>query len=47
MARQRRLYFRVSDDEFERLQAEANRQEVSMADVFRAWVHRLPDPKPN
>ncbi len=45
MSRARRLNFRVSDDEFERLEAEANRQGVSMADIFRAWVHRLPKPK--
>ncbi len=45
MARQRRLNFRVSDQEYEQLEAEAKRQGISMADIFRAWIHRLPLPK--
>lgn len=45
MARTKSIPFRFTEMEIAKLKAEAERQGVSMAEVVRAWINALPEPK--
>ncbi|NEU75657.1 ribbon-helix-helix protein, CopG family [Hassallia byssoidea VB512170] len=44
MSREKMLKIRVSDYEFEQLRQEAQKQGVSMSDVVRKYISKLPKP---
>jgi len=45
MTRPRVYNLRLSDDEFERLQAYAESKQITGAEVLRQYIQRLPKPK--
>jgi predicted DNA-binding protein len=45
MLKEKRLEIRLSDDDFARLEAYANHKDVSMAQVLREYIKRLPKPQ--
>jgi antitoxin component of RelBE/YafQ-DinJ toxin-antitoxin module len=47
MARKELLQIRLTGDEKERLHAEAERREISMSEVIRDYIKRLPKIKKN
>jgi hypothetical protein len=44
MARTNTLPIRLTDLELAKLKAEAERQDISMSEVVRAWINALPEP---
>ena len=44
MSREKRLNIRISDYEYQQLQDESVRRGVSMADIVRGWIGKLPRP---
>jgi hypothetical protein len=45
MSRDKRLEIRLTEDEHRRLEAYASEKDVSMAQVLREYIKRLPKPK--
>jgi hypothetical protein len=45
MAREKRLNIRVTEQEWERLKAYAETQQLKMAEVIRLHINSLPKPK--
>jgi predicted DNA-binding protein len=44
MTKEKRLQFRLSEEDFARLEAYAKKKDVSMAQVLREYVKHLPKP---
>jgi predicted DNA-binding protein len=42
MTRDKRLEIRLSEEDYRRLEAYANRKDISMAKVLRDYIKRLP-----
>lgn len=47
MARDYMLRIRLNSQELDRLKAEAERRELSMSEVIRDYIKRMPKPKKN
>jgi hypothetical protein len=45
MSREKMLRIRVSDYEYEQLRLESKKQGISMSDVVRKSISKLPEPK--
>jgi hypothetical protein len=45
MSRDKRLEIRLSEAEYSKLEAFASQKDISMAQVLRAYIKRLPTPK--
>lgn len=45
MTRDRRLEIRLSEEDYRKLESYANQKDVSMAQVLREYIKRLPRPK--
>lgn len=45
MSRIERIIIRVTSEEKERLQAEAERRSLSMSEILRDYIKRLPNPR--
>jgi hypothetical protein len=45
MSRDRRLEIRLTEAEYNKLEAYAHQKDISMAQVLREYIKRLPNPK--
>jgi hypothetical protein len=45
MARDKRLEIRLTEEDYRKLEAYANQKDISMAQVLRDYIKRLPRPK--
>jgi predicted DNA-binding protein len=45
MTKEKRLQIRLSAEEYTKLAAYANRKDISMAQVLREYIKRLPNPQ--